>query len=249
MCEIMWHYCSLSSFLKIVTTNKIKFSNILSTNDKSELNYFLDELSKKENYYNYFNKVLLNTNNFYSFSLSMKKDDLYMWNTYANEGVAIGFDIGILKKDFENLNVELISGKIEYKDLGSINDYIGEELKRISDENKNKKIKETKHLNFLEKSYLVKNDAFSLEKEYRFIFGINKDVNDISLGKDYCKKEYDINIYKGISDFFLIPFSKTSIKKLIVSPKSKLSNEDASRLMENLGYNLDYVHNSTISIR
>lgn len=113
--DIVYHYCSLDTFYKIISNATIRLSNVIKTNDREEMVYILpliidiceQYLSEYNNYlseeykfkrgfvkelFEYtFNELSVNC---YIVCFSAAGDLLSQWRGYANDacGVSIGFD-------------------------------------------------------------------------------------------------------------------------------------------------------------
>lgn len=159
--DILYHYCSVDTMLKIIQNHCIWLSDVEKTNDKSELKYFAKQMEKMllniiESYRGQVNeekltkiKIVLQeaikrvylgtayvvqmTKN-YVCCFSEKSDLLSQWRAYGNDGqgVAIGFNTKLLSKIHDRSNYDFI--KIIYNDktvLKNIQEYMEEELKNI----------------------------------------------------------------------------------------------------------------------
>jgi len=121
---ILYHYCSIDTFMEIINNKTIRLSNIFKTNDSSEVIHVLKFLSdtlaekyKKDPFpFEYhgienekafdlivsdtiknINEVIFSS---YIASFSESEDDLGQWNRYGDngKGVAIGYNGKILKE-------------------------------------------------------------------------------------------------------------------------------------------------------
>lgn len=112
---MVYHYCSLDTFYKIISNSTIRLSNVIKTNDREEMIYILpliievgelclseynsrlsDEYKLKPDFvkqlFEYtFNELSINC---YVVCFSAEGDLLSQWRGYANDacGVSIGFD-------------------------------------------------------------------------------------------------------------------------------------------------------------
>jgi hypothetical protein len=134
---IVYHYCSLESFLSIISNSTIRLSNISKSNDKDEIRYCFDIFEKtlkeackefsKNNVDNpdikrYFNEIDYNSlvtravkNDsliYYVACFSEESDLLSQWRGYADDGkgVAIGFysHYFVSAKDLKNIKYNKI---------------------------------------------------------------------------------------------------------------------------------------------
>ncbi len=110
--DILYHYCPLDTFVKIIKSKTLRFGDITKSNDSEELFYIykLYHMYRNDGKTDGFNPNLFfakqdNENNkTYCFCLSELKDDLSQWRGYApNGGVAIGFDYKKLKEFSESI--------------------------------------------------------------------------------------------------------------------------------------------------
>ncbi|MGO9137232.1 MAG: DUF2971 domain-containing protein [Syntrophales bacterium] len=136
--EILYHYCSIDTFMKIIENKTIRLSNIFKMNDYSEVMHVLDFLPSAlhEEYktrpfsFNYKGidndkaldqivldiKKSINEVKFVSYiaSFSASEDDLEQWNRYGDDGkgVAIGYNGKILYEIAEQCS--LIITEVNY---------------------------------------------------------------------------------------------------------------------------------------
>lgn len=136
---IVYHYCSLAVFEKIITRKAIRLSDISKSNDSMEISwiarYIVDIFDKefqkeaektkyfrmwceKEDFFDllkrYTNEFFAEDHGWYSFFVSCFSKDgdlLSQWRGYADDakGVSIGFDSEILKKIGEPMPNDPIS--------------------------------------------------------------------------------------------------------------------------------------------
>lgn len=137
MPSIVYHYCSLDSFLSILETNSLRLSNITKSNDPTEIinvipiledvtkTVLLEYNQRLLEHFRFKTDIIENligrffdelSQNFYVICFSEKRDLLSQWDRYADKatGVAIGFNT----RHFVKLQVETSSqyvfGKIIY---------------------------------------------------------------------------------------------------------------------------------------
>lgn len=124
--KMLYHYCSLDTFLKIITSGKIWLSDVRKSNDKQELrhlksecaiqlltaqNEYLERYSEEEGFtydfkamekINALAKKITTTDLFITwvFCLSEEYDLLSQWRGYADNGagICIGFDYNYLNQ-------------------------------------------------------------------------------------------------------------------------------------------------------
>jgi hypothetical protein len=137
MPSVVYHYCSMASFLSILKTNSLRLSNITKSNDPTEITNVIPVLKEvTKDVLTDYNKQMSTqyqfadntisllidrffedlSKNFYVICFSEKRDLLSQWDRYADnaKGVAIGFNT----RHFVKLQIETgsqyIFGKIIY---------------------------------------------------------------------------------------------------------------------------------------
>lgn len=137
MPNIIYHYCSMDSFISILETSTLRLSNITKSNDSTEITHVIPTLKEvtERVLWDYNKRLSVDvrfrediisqlidrffdelTKNFYVICFSEKRDLLSQWDRYADnaKGVAIGFNT----RHFVKLHVETgssyIFGKIIY---------------------------------------------------------------------------------------------------------------------------------------
>lgn len=135
--NILYHYCSVDTMLKILQNYCIWLSDAEKTNDKSELKYFPEQMEKMllnivESYQGEVNSDLLtlvkkvlkktiesvylgsayvvqNTKNYFC-CFSENSDLLSQWRAYGNDGqgVAIGFNAELLSRIDDMNNYDFV---------------------------------------------------------------------------------------------------------------------------------------------
>lgn len=159
--NILYHYCSVDTMLKILQNYCIWLSDAEKTNDKSELKYFPEQMEKVllnivESYQEEVNSDLLtlvkkvikkltesvylgsayvvqNTKN-YICCFSENSDLLSQWRAYGNDGqgVAIGFNAELLSRINDMNNYDFVKVIYNQKSvLKNIQEYMKENLKYI----------------------------------------------------------------------------------------------------------------------
>lgn len=126
--KIVYHYCSLESFKKIIENKTVRLTNITKSNDRAEIKYYYEEFEQilrtsckkfckehvenndvKELFKNIDYEALMSgavindTLVYYAACFSSEADLLSQWRGYADDGVgvAIGFNVESLKKPKE----------------------------------------------------------------------------------------------------------------------------------------------------
>ncbi len=185
--KLVYHYCSVSSFVSIISNKKLWLSDIYKTNDKSEKQYYgelvIDYLKNK------FELSTEDENNLvkrlkditdprfehefsYACCFSECSDSLSQWKMYGDngQGVCIGFDLNTLKK----VNNSIISfDKVHYPPnfyKSSINRSMHSYIDIYAKTKSYPLIFDI----LMKKSGFCKNPSFSAEKEWRILLSSNK---------------------------------------------------------------------------
>jgi len=240
MKKIVYMYCNLDVFNKIMSEQKFKLSDISNSNDFNELKKFyliakdtlgslhnaLKESTNSDNY-DYLNEVINELENtikkfaVLAVCFSECKDSKVMWLEYGDhgEGVAIGFDVD----DLENLakNYEIGFGKVDYHNLKEIDvaDFIGAACNLGNDKDE-----------YIKKSILTKDLAFMDEKEWRLYYKIDDKKQFLSDLSNLYKINCTID---NLAPPIFIDFDKSFIKEIIVGGSIvKEKDKDKARLEE-----------------
>lgn len=241
--EIVYHYCSLESFLAIINNSTIRLTNISKSNDKDEIRYCFDafedtlrkscmEFSKKyidnielKNFFSeidYDGLVTRAVANesliYYAACFSSEPDLLSQWRGYADDGkgVAIGFYSRnfILAKDLKNIKYN----KIEY------------DMKAVKEELHNYIIEK------LKKAHCKSNNNWDIAP---YIDAIN----DIVSGMVYNAVFYKNPAFREENEWRLVFYPFGNIRNLLISHKTKdLSSNQLfyDRMYEPIEYEKEY---------
>ena len=119
--DVIWHYCSLETFQKVIETRSFRLSEVTKSNDYLEIKWARNLFSSMvESYFwgqsindncehlaSIFDiaKNRLKQTNLYCFALCFTtlRDDLHCWQSYANNGN--GISIGIKQAALEDFNI------------------------------------------------------------------------------------------------------------------------------------------------
>lgn len=144
--DILYHYCSMESFMKIIVSKKLRLGNVLQMNDPTELplrslnwleliykqykkepfefKFYHDkkELDMKQ-YLDLMNchQDIIKSDSFFAFCMSTLADDLNQWRVYGDNGngVCLGFDVeGVINLIEKDKNFTY--SELEYEDLQRI---------------------------------------------------------------------------------------------------------------------------------
>lgn len=152
--DILYHYCSMESFTKIIESKKIRLGNVLQMNDPTELAlrsfnwiellYKLYEREPFEFKLNLDNKELdikkyldllsyhqdsIKSDSFFAFCMSTCYDDLNQWRVYGGNGngVCLGFDVnGIINLTEKDKSFDY--EELEYRDLHKISELAAQSI-------------------------------------------------------------------------------------------------------------------------
>lgn len=246
--SIIYHYCSVDTFVKIMTSNSLWLSHAQTTNDGNEdmifknildsaLNSFDDRTPEERKIAKSIVDAYKKKLDFpYICCFSRNKDLLGQWRAYANDGqgVAIGFELG--KLPHRNLFGEANADEA-YIYLDEVNyDADNEELiKKIieasyiiyhKDNDMDKAIDSTvSGMNLL--SIFTKSSHFSDEQEIRMVYKpCYRHLLSNLEGKEVgIKNPFEINFRSNGSDlksYFVFPLQTDSIKEIILGPKCKI---------------------------
>lgn len=197
--KIVYHYCSVDTFIKIIKNKEIWLTDITKSNDSKELIFayekLIDEFDKRIAKYKKsgdditplvecrkllddfdINKLL-----FHVCCFSTEHDSLSQWAMYADNGtgIAIGFkadELNNLKNSKDNYqNIDF--GKINYS-LRKFTDDINNKINEILDKYNTDKNYENWYCNFMhfiiedimKKVYFYKHFSFKQEHEYRLVY-------------------------------------------------------------------------------
>ena len=251
----LYHYCSIETFKKIMQSKTLIFSDIMKSNDSEEIislwNKYCDYIYRtSSNSYastsvKYFKDSQLKENIYLALCFSEKYDDLYMWKSYADGGIAIGFDLESIENWIKNIHYfndlkqypnKVVCAKfknIEYYDVNKIDEYIAKKCKNIE--------LVTDKLNdvFFEAPF-TKNSFFEMEEEVRILITIFKS-NENSNKLEYIPEEenppvtikLESNCNRNFDNVITatIPFPSKMIKSITLAPNCKLNLEDIQQIL------------------
>ena len=241
--EIVYHYCSLESFLAIINSSTIRLTNITKSNDREEIRYSFDafedtlrksckEFSQKYidntemkkffddiDYDSLVSRAVVNESLIYYVAcFSSESDLLSQWRGYANDGkgIAIGFYSRnfMLAKDSKNIKYDKIIYDMKTAKLELHN--------RIIDK--------------LRKANLKANNFLS-------IFPYMDAINDIISEMVYKAVFYKNPAFQEENEWRLVYYPFGNIRNLLISHKSKdLSSNQLfyDRMYEPIEYKKEY---------
>ena len=266
--EMLYHYTSLESFEKILSSNTLWATN-LENEYKCWIECFYqvyDALCLKDDCHTYLQlldvikrKVLdyFDKYKFYILCFCMKRDFREAWRRYTKKGggICIGFNLKEINNDLYNnehkIDLDLCNGKTEYNHSRVFND-VYEKIKEV--------LIDYKDSNLLYDDYISNADKFKILEEccLRSFLRL-QDIKDISTIKDKEFRYYWFNpkqnpskevryFAKGSSLVQYVELStgekKLPIKEIIIGPAYNKSKEIESIVKEKLtscGFNVDSI--------
>lgn len=254
--DIVYHYCSVDTFLNIIQSNVLRLTDIEKSNDYEERTY-MEKLIMQElgmllrgeeleqlvecNYHSLYSMSRL-----YACCFSENGDLLSQWRAYGDSGcgVAIGFSCKYLEKLNEDL-YGLVFKKIEYN----------EDKHRIFAKNQALKILQSfrNGKNFLaamaevyenevENSGCHKMSAFMEEREWRVAVAMTPECRINEGGKFQDFRVSPLKIYSARGDLITymdLDFSEIKndfLKSVIIGPSCKLKEQDVYTCLRLYGY-------------
>jgi len=250
--EILYHYCSVDTFMKIIENKELWLGNSEKMNDYSEIRLIESALEKKLTEYPSLNNFMSEYQESISFPyiccFSKEGDLLSQWRGYADDGkgVAIGFD----KKTIKSLRPTSYTPSI-YRDAQEFGYdsfffleeciYRGEIQSTYLDNVLKKHYEDRKELLRVLKqlSYISKHSGFEEEKEVRLIYSPTSYRRDKGISTDTPISGVYYRSRNGeIVSYFKLHFANTNglllkdkiIHEVILGPKCKLFNTNTNKL-------------------
>ena len=249
--KVFYHYCSLDTMDKILTSATFYLSDPLKMNDKKELIWTVEKLDgstlewfqvdglnpiTKEDLYNYLNDNI--NDKIFVGSFSYYKDDLSQWRGYGDDGrgVALGFELDSISA---NKNVNLIKSDVlyaenkvvmnKYKKFASkLYEYF--EKYNIVDGLKKQEVFINRLVPYLA---TVKNPTFKSEKERRIIYFERSDYVD----KDLLDHHYRVINGNNITEYVVLDIQKSSLKEIIIGPNCMVKKDFLEKYLKDYDYN------------
>lgn len=266
---MVYHYCSVDTFLKIIQNKSLRLSDIGKANDYTEITYMenmiREEFAKKietlklkdegislilsleENFRN----MRLNYINLYAICFSEEKDLLSQWRGYANDGsgIAIGFSKDIMQTVNED-KYGLTFKKVCYAEEEQ-RKFAEKEVQIIMDTMKIKNIFGAfgeVYENDIKNIGCMKQPGFSEEKEWRLCIGMCPEVrigregvfNNFSLSE--IKTQY---IREQLVTYFDLRFEKICndfVKEIVIGPSAKVTKRDIRMSLSINGFDTDKIN-------
>lgn len=244
--KIYYHYCSVETFVSIMSTSTLRFGNPLNMNDSAEIIWlmealrdFVEERKKYQHIVKNWRLIESMTREIltslgggipYIACMSNDGDVLSQWRAYANDGrgVAIGFNTAYLDSQVNQMPVVydrdaqkyIIEGKVHVKFLDELEG--AAKNQNIEDiYQKTKKI--LSHL--IQNALVCKNPAFQEEQEYRLILkGNQKEKFRVCDNRIVPYKELDFN------------GNKRFIEEIVIGPKCMACDTNMAQFIKSMGY-------------
>lgn len=234
--DLIYHYCSVETFLEIIKNKSFRFSNTFYMNDQTDFNWFKhlldDKIKEAEAKGDFIEEMFKKMSIQYAYAccFSKKGDDLSQWRAYSDDGR--GVSIGILKntRKLYNKNIELIELIYEReKQKILVEEFINLiKNKEAKDMDANEIIKAVASL-----FKKIKNPSFACEDEVRLLY--LPEIDDMA---EYYVKN------NNIVDYYDILFEKISasegmpslflIQKIYLGPKCELEEGQVERFLRKM---------------
>lgn len=256
MDKIVYHYCSVDTFLNIIKNSSIWLSDIAKSNDYQECigcreivdmgikEYFRDDAEALKAWNTCYEQGVYSNSAMATFCacFSESKDKLSQWRGYAQDGkgIAIGFDREILEELNQISEYHVAFGKVIYDNPQEyVQGIIADNIKKLE----YKGIGHVAHElsgNYRMKFPFVKNPGFEEENEWRAVVCSSIGHYNIPSSDNilFSKVKYRATINKLIP-YIEMNFEKVKqsiIKKIFIGPKSEVEVEDIVNLLCFYGY-------------
>lgn len=275
MSDLVYHYCSIDSFIKIIEGKSLKFSDIKKSNDNKEIEllwqYYSEYIEKNSNNpyvkssLKYFKDEQMNVTDFLVCCFSNTKDALHLWNCYANKGVAIGFrkdtltewsksiaflNNGVYRRE-DNDNSIAICDDVTYYEKSDIESFISEQCKGID-------LITDKFQEIFYKAPFCKTNFWKEEYEWRIVLPIvySEKIDLSSIPHDVIiPKTIDIKAspdsHFGFKTYCLVPIDTSMIEEIVLAPNCSANVSDVSKVLKTNGFYLtdDQIVKSDGSLR
>lgn len=272
MKKLLYHYCSVSTFRKILENKTLRFSDVMKSNDSLEIRFLWEQYYKQIEKQStnesavatlkFIMEQQLENTAFLTLCFSRKQDSLHMWNCYADEGINIGFDLGKLKKWIKLIRLH---NDTDFPNAASI-----AELKNIKYYNSNKVSEYVENIckdaefstdgfdDIFKQAPFSKSDFFKDEQETRIMIPVF--ISDFKSNElDYVDKNgrniSSIKLQSITTEKFQhkmicdIPFDMSMISSITIGPNCSLTKADIAQLLFIDGFNLVDINKSCGSFR
>ena len=266
---MVYHYCSVDTFLKIIQNKSLRLSDIGKSNDYSELIYIenmireefekiintivLDNEERRKLLYleEFSRNTMLDSINLYAVCFSEEKDLLSQWRGYADggSGIAIGFSKDILEMVNEG------PYGLAFKQVC----YAEKEQRKFARKEVQVILKTTQRKNLfgsfgevyendIRNIGCMKQPGFSEEKEWRLCIGMSPAprIGRKGIFKNFILSEVKVQCIRGqIVSYFDLSFEKICndfIKEIIIGPSSKVTESDIYTSLMINGFDANNIH-------
>ena len=245
----VYHYCSLSTFMKIVEGKSLWLTSIDKMNDYAEGNWLThivselcsEKLAAKVGERDLFNNLIKKIPEYiesrlpYMSCFSEQEDLLSQWRGYAEggRGVAIGFKTRALKQRMQPFFGEELPtnpgycnglAKVHYPDKDKLRNWLSPVLDRLAVPQNCVDVGK----GLSNYALLFKNPAFKEEGEWRIVatpqrkFVCGWSIKDPNLSGALKFRHTE----KGLSSYFQLPIQSTDITKVVLGPLNQSESID-----------------------
>lgn len=263
--KLVYHYCSIETFLSIIQNSVLRLTDIEKSNDYSERVYMetliLKQFQKKinnnpngyllDNFIVKYYQSLYTSSNLYASCFSEDGDLLSQWRAYADNGT--GVSIGFSKEYLEKTNNDewgLKFKKINYN-LIQHEEYAKKQVEIILTS-----LEDGKNFyaamgdvfqNRIAENSFMKNSAFAEEKEWRLSIAMSPEAR---ITHEATMQDFHLSPIKIYSKnnklitYFDLSFDKIKnlfIKKIVLGPNCKVEFLDIIHCLYVLGYDANNI--------
>ena len=265
---MVYHYCSIDTFLKIIKSKSLRLSDVGKSDDYAERiyieNMIREEFEKKVSTFlseDEINNILslekrcrqamLDTINLYAMCFSEERDLLSQWRGYANggTGVAIGFSKDILQL----VNKEqygLVFQRVCYEEEQQ-REFAKKAVQVIIDTMQRKNVFSAfaeVYENDIQNIGCMKQPGFSEEKEWRICIGMSPEsrIAKSATFTDFTLSEIKTQcIREQIITYFDLSFERVCddfLKEVIIGPSAKVTEKDIYTSLWINGFDANKIH-------
>lgn len=271
---MVYHYCKLDTFLKIIQNKTIRLSDVEKSNDYTERVFFENKVHEKlvevlkrkcseESVIKMLRvedmcrKVMNTSSVLYAACFSEEKDLLSQWRGYADDGtgVYIGFSKDILNT-VNNVEYGLTFKKICYDEKEQekiVRDYVKVILQTMDQKNWFASFAEI-YENRIEEIGCMKSPGFAEEKEWRLCKAMTPELRIDKEGtfKNFViSKVHEQCVRNQIVTYIDLSFEKifnSLIGEVVIGPKAKVSEVDIRRSLYMNGFTENKIKISKASV-
>ena len=238
MGDVLYHYCSMSTFYNIVSSRTIRVSNAYKMNDSKEIKLIFDMLTK------HFPNLIEEVNTLatlmtwatsndtfqrpHIFCLSSERNKLSQWRGYADDGqgIAIGFHSHYLDKLAKKYDLSKVQVDYDYeRQLKKLTKLVTQYLKL---DHKTDVLKISFVTALINHGIIAKHQDFQEESEWRIIYN---SFSKIELTEKFRATNNDLISYYDIPLEIIGDSAFDPIYEVILGPKNKSSIYDIERFV------------------